>query len=392
MDGIEPHGRVGKRVVLHFPGFEPLDAGEHRERYRRTIGQTAELWGFSSDVGPLVADGAERHFDVESTGRGWTTRSRIHVLDHQWLVERLAGRSLAVRLWRGFLSAARVTLEGGALGYLRHAWRFWLFFIVPFLVTALALAASLAVATYPWWLGLPAWNYVVGLLLGWLLFRHLFLPWSARYHLLHLFSDWEMAVAVARLDDPALSSWLETCAARVRTALGEAADEYLITSHSMGSSVAVHVVGMLLEREPRLFEGKRVVFVTLGGAVLQCALLRSAAVLRSRVGLIARAAPVRWIEVQCMTDVVNFHRSRVASICGHADAPQPSLVFIHIKRLLSTERYRRIRRDLLRVHRQYVLAADRRAPFDFSLMTAGPLAASAFVQFTRDRLPDIDFV
>ena len=66
------------------------------------------------------------------------------------------------------------------------------------------------------------------------------------------------------------------------------------------------------------------------------------------------------------------------ALAGHGDAPQPPIVFIRLKHMLSPERYGRIKRDFLRVHRQYVLDADVRAPFDFTMMTAGPLPAASF--------------
>jgi hypothetical protein len=53
--------------------------------------------------------------------------------------------------------------------------------------------------------------------------------------------------------------------------------------------------------------------------------------------------------------------------------------------MLTKEHYRKIRRDFLRVHRQYVLGPDLRAAFDFTLMTAGPLPAAAFAHFTQER-------
>jgi hypothetical protein len=46
--------------------------------------------------------------------------------------------------------------------------------------------------------------------------------------------------------------------------------------------------------------------------------------------------------------------------------------------MMTREHYRKIRRDFLRVHRQYVLGPDRQASFDFTLMTAGPLSVSDF--------------
>lgn len=375
-----------RRVVLHFPGFEPLDAERHRTRYERAMQRTAELWGLDADVGTLQQEDRRAYFDIETSRPedAWRTSSRFFVFDHGAIVDHLGARPLVTRLAQGFRSAAAVVMEGGAFGYFRHAWRFGLFFIFPFLLIGLGMGISLALATYPLWLGLGLWQLPLGIALGYLFFAKLFIPWSDRFHTLHLFSDWEMAVAVSRLDNAIVNDWIEASAQAARQAFELPADEYVISSHSMGSSMAAQTIGLLLEREPELFAGKRVVFVTLGGATLQCALLRSASVLRARVGLIARAKNVTWLEVQCLTDVISFYKSSVTALTGHPDAPQPRLVFLRIKNMLFADRYKRIKLDFLRVHRQYVLASDRRSNFDFGLMTAGPLAAVTFKRFSGE--------
>lgn len=355
---------------------------------------TAKLWGLSAEVGALREDGHCPYFDIEATGGraskdgAWRTSSRFFVLDHDGIVSRLAQRPLLTRLGRGFRSAAVVVLEGGAFGYFRHAWRFGLFFVFPFLLVVLGLAISLALTTYPAWLGLSVWHYPLGIALGVAFFLKLFLPFSERYFTLHLFSDWEMAVAVARMDEAWIRDWVEASARAARPAFDEDADEYVITSHSMGSSMAVHTIGLLLEREPDLFAGKRVAFVTLGGAILQCGLLRSAKVLRSRVGTIARSRDLSFVEVQCLTDIISFYKSSVTALTGHADVPSPRLIFLRIRNMLEPERYRRIKRDFLRVHRQYVLGSDRRTNFDFGLMTAGPWPATFFADIAPGRSLD----
>lgn len=392
MPEILSSARVKTRVVLHFPGFEPLDAEKHRVRYERAMQKTAELWGLSAGIGPLRQDGGQPHFDIETSRPGdtWQTSTRFFVFDYAEIVDSLANRSLAKRLVEGFRSAAAVVVEGGAFGYFRHAWRFGLFFIFPFLLVGLAIAISLAPATYPLWLDLAPWHYPIGIALGLAFFIKLFVPWSERFHTLHLFSDWEMAVAVSRLDNPAINDWIEASARSARQAFAQEADEYVVSSHSMGSSMAAHTIGLLLEREPDLLNGKRVVFVTLGGATLQCALLRSASTLRARVGAIARAKPVLWLEVQCLTDIISFYKSSVTALTGNPDAPQPKLVFLRIRKMLSAERYRRIKLDFLRVHRQYVLASDLRSNFDFGLMTAGSFPAASFESFSVDRAPEAE--
>src|SRR5690606_8986451 len=137
-----------------------------------------------------------------------------------------------------------------------------------------------------------------------LAFFKAFLPLAEKLHTLHLFDDWKLAVSLARMDGPLANARLEQCVAAARSAFQEDADEYLITSHSMGSSVAAHTIGALLEREPQFFAGRRVVFAPLGGAICQCALLAPATQLRRRAGAIARCGEVFWLEVQCLTDAV----------------------------------------------------------------------------------------
>jgi hypothetical protein len=371
-------GHVKKRIVLHFPGFEPLDAVKHQARYNRSALKTAELQDFEVQVGPVQIDGPSRYFDVDSQGDDWRTLSRVYVFDHDDIVRNLNSRPTLQRIAGGFLSAARVVWEGAALSYFRHAWRFGLFFVFPFLLVAIGIALSLLIGTAPYWLALESSLLVLSAIVAYVFFFKLFLPWSDRWHTLHLFSDWELAVAVARMEKPYLAQWVEYNLASARAALSEPADEYVISSHSMGSSIATQVIGALVEREPDLFAGKRVVFVTLGGAILQCALLRSAEVLRARVGAIARVKEIFWFDVQCLTDAINFYRCPVVALAGHRDAPQPPIVYIRLKHLLSADRYRRIKRDFLRVHRQYVLDADVPASFDFTLMTAGPQPAASF--------------
>jgi hypothetical protein len=373
--------------VLHFPGFEPLDAELHHARYQRAAIQSAKTWGLDLHVGALCPQTSSAHFDVSCLSGGNRTDTRFHVFDHGSLVAALTGRPLLTRILSGYRSAGRVILAGGLTGYFTHAWRFGLFFIFPFLLVALSILAALAIASLPLTLGINGWNTLWSLPLAFVFVRYAARPFAARLHTLHLFADWELAIAMASLDRPDVDRWLAACVADVRQALKDDADEYVITSHSMGSSIAAQVVGRLLEEHPAIFDGKRVVFATLGSAILQCALLRPASRLRERVGRIARMPQVFWLDVQCLTDCVNFYKCRVVSLAGHPDAPQAKIAFIRVKNMLSGTRYKRIRHDVLRVHRQYVLDSEKRSNFDFTLMTAGPLPAARFAGFSPNDLP-----
>jgi hypothetical protein len=363
------------RVVLHFPGFEPLDSRDHYARYKRSAEQSGRTWGLQLAVDQLVQDERLAWFDVFCQDGSHRTRSRIYIFDHFPLVAALTRKPIWKQILAGYISVARVAWEGGMMSYFRHAWRFGLFFLFPFLLMTSLAAVCALTALLPALLSLEPLNYAWSFPGALALLKFVLPPVLTRFHTLHLFADWTLAVSIARLDDPEVNGWLESCRENARDAMKEVADEYVISSHSMGSAIAAYVIGTLLSKDPDLFKAKRVAFVTLGGAILQCALMKSATTLRTCVGRIARAEDVFWLEVQCLTDSIHFYKSRVVSLAGYPDAKQASIKFIRVKQLVSTERYRRIKRDFLRVHRQYVLGSDRRSNFDFAVMTAGPLPA-----------------
>ncbi|WP_245423206.1 hypothetical protein [Neorhizobium alkalisoli] len=104
---------VKTRVVLHFPGFEPLNSREHHARYRRSAAQSAQTWGLQLAVGELVQHESFTWFDVFCQDGLHGTRSRIYMLDHFSLVAALTNKSLWKQILSGYISAARVVWEGG---------------------------------------------------------------------------------------------------------------------------------------------------------------------------------------------------------------------------------------------------------------------------------------
>jgi hypothetical protein len=377
---------IQSRIVLHFPGFEPLDAEAHRQRYRRSAQQAGGVWQARFDVGELILDGEGAHFGVDAEGEGWAAQSQIHVFDHNALISAMRAEPLWVQIAKGFQAGFDVVRQGGAWGYFRHAWRFGLFFLFPYLFLAAGMALGVNIAAIPSVLELSFVWFLLSVPVGFLVFRYGVIPFSNRYHVLHLLADWRLAVAVAE-NRAVVAALVDQAADQAMTALQHPVDEILVTSHSMGASFAISVIARLLEKAPAILDGRRIVFVTLGGAALQCSLLSSATVLRRRVGALARHPTVHWFDIQCLTDPIHLYKCHTVALSGHKDAPQPKLVFIRFKHALSVERYEKNRRDFLRMHRQYVLGPDQRSGFDFTLMTAGPLPAQSFEALESSKAP-----
>lgn len=370
---------ISRRLVLHFPGFEPLDAKQHKDRYERSAAQAGRVWGIDWRLGVLSQGAGAARFTVDATHEGTAIRSEIVVFDHNDMISELQASSLPRRLVSGFAAAGAVVAEGGAYRFLRHAWRFGLFFLFPYFFMLMGFGSAVMIAGLPLLGGMSPFWLGVSLPVALLFIGAVFLPLSARLHVLHLFADWRLAVAVAH-NTPMVEAWIDQRAGQVIDIVSaDSSDEVLVTSHSMGASLAISVMARALELRPHLLDGRTVVFVTLGGAALQCGFLSSAKVLRQRVGLLAHHAAIRWIDVQCLTDPIHLYKCNTVALCGHADAPQPRIMTIRFKHALSEERYARNKLNFLRMHRQYVLGPDRRSDFDFTMLTAGPYPAESMV-------------
>lgn len=380
--------KVSSRLVFYFPGFDPLDAAAHHRRYQRSAAQSAKTFGLDFTVGDVVATEAGHRVDIAAVHGADTTQTALYIHDHNTLISQLRAASLWKQIALGFQAGAGIIREGGALAYFRHAWRFGLFFLFPFLLIALGIAGAALIAALPLLLGVSALFCLLTVPLGYFFFVKGVIPFSERFHTLHLFADWRFALAVGR-DEPIARDWIEAVAAKVLLALQQPSQEVLFVSHSMGASLALAVAGRVLELKPDAFDGRSVSFVTLGGAALQCGLLSSASRLRQSSGVMARHEDVNWFDIQCLTDPIHLYKCHTAKLMGHGDASQPKIVPIRFKHSMSEERYQKNRRNFLRMHRQYVLGSDRKSGFDFTLLTAGPLPAASFAELRSDKPPEI---
>ena len=188
---------IQSRIVLHFPGFEPLDAEAHHQRYKRSAAQASAVWNAGFEVGELACDRRGAHFPVDADVAGWNTSAKIHVFDHNTLITTMRTEPVWTQIGRGFRAGWDVVVQGGAWAYFRNAWRFGLFFLFPYLFLAAGLALGVNIAAVPTALELSAWWFVLSVPLGYLVFRYGVIRSSDRYHVLHLLADWRLAVAVA---------------------------------------------------------------------------------------------------------------------------------------------------------------------------------------------------
>lgn len=376
-----------KRSVVHFPGFEGLDAKAHLKRYKWSARRSGKTYGLHVQVGDLVEDRDTQKFGVQSTGPNWSVSSTFHLLDGHNRFRSLAEDPPVKRLLRGLVAAWGGLLQGGLFQYFRISWRFGLFALYPVLIALLGLGTVGAVALLPAWFDLSALHFAWSVSLALALFLLVLVPIFQRLYILTLFDGIHETVMLAKLVDSSMHENLARCQQALAAILEEPADEYLMTTHSRGGTIAILVLGEMLKRNPALLAGKQFSLITLGGSGLHVALLNSAVALRDHYRTILSCPDVFWIDYQCLADPINFYHSRPARDLGLTGVREPYLVRIRVKDMVSRKSYRKMRFDFLRIHRQFVLGSDNRTRFDFTLLTSGPFAAKDFLQFPATGVP-----
>lgn len=389
MDQHNIDATIKIRRVIHFSGFEPLGFSEHHGRYERALAKSAATFGFAAKVGPIVWQENAPSFEVEASGPNWRTQTTVTILDHCSIVQQKLGRPLWLSLCAGFHSAFLVIIYGGLFGYLKTAWRFAAFFLFPFLLLLAGLVISLGIGVLPYWFGPPFWLFVISLPLAFVFLGRLFLPFAKRFHTLLLAADWDVTMDLVTGRNRQLNELIERFSESLENALAPVADEYVISSHSMGSAMMIEALGTILMSNPAALSGKTIVICSMGGGGLQCTLLKPARIMRQKALLILNNPNVRWMDVQCLTDVANFYKTGFCAANKFKSSADTQLILIRVKSMVSKATYRRIKNDLLRVHRQFVLGSEQRSPFDFGLLTAGPFPAIRFTRFINGKLPPL---
>jgi hypothetical protein len=178
----------------------------------------------------------------------------------------------------------------------------------------------------------------------------------------------------------------------VAAARADAVDEIVLLGHSGGGALAPAIMARALELDPELGRrGPSVVLLTLGSIMPGVALYTKAKRIRDFIGRIAREPSVRWIDCQSRKDPMNvWDFDPVEGVGVHVGQQRhnPIVWAVRFRDMVSPEYYRRIRANFFRLHYQFIMAGDRRAPYDYFMLVCGPLPIADWATRRAEVLAD----
>jgi hypothetical protein len=374
---------VRNRHVFYVEGYDPQGAEGYYRLFRREWARFRKLWPLKTRLGDLKLDSTDiAHWTIETSGPYWQVSTYYEFLR----LEEFIGGNMAQPLGRQLFRAARWMvgdlLSGTLARTFRASWWFavhllysqtmiilWLALVVAAGVIAGVLLSSLAGMS-------PTAAAMIGAAVA-LLLLVASRPVAERSFALQIANCWPYVREFARGKQSGYSRSIALLAERVvAAARANEADEILIVGHSAGGGIAPVVVARAYEIDPELgLHGPTIVLLTLGSLLPAFALDREAQWLRGIIRKLVLEPSLLWVDCQSRKDWMNFwHFDLFGEIGVDRNKVRCDLRHwqVRFRDMLSEDTYARLQWNLFRMHYQFIMANDKRAPYDYFMLVCGP--------------------
>jgi hypothetical protein len=382
---------IRRRHVFYVEGYDPQGAEGYYKLFERSWKRFLTIWPLTSKLGALEIESQEfAHWNIEAAGPNWQVATRYEFLRQEHIIRANMAEPMTRQIPRALGWALDYLVSGALLRVFRASWEF-----------GVVLMSFQAMIT--WWLLLSAGG---GWLIGDLAARYLGLPGVAallvgvagafaifallrllanRWFAIQINSHWPYLCEFARGEPSCFDRPIDACVERlIAAARANAVDEIVVVGHSGGGALAPVVLARALERDPELGRrGPPIVLLTLGSIMPGAALHPKAVQLRTVVARLAVEPSISWIDCQSRKDVMNFWDFDPVEGIGVAAGParcNPLVWKLRFREMLSPEFYKRLRLNFFRMHYQFIMANDRRAPYDYFMLMCGPLPVAAWAR------------
>lgn len=375
---------IRKRHVIYVEGYDPQGAEGYYGLFQRSLKRFLTIWPLRVQVSGLAIDSDDfAHWDIEAAGPNWQVSTRYDFLRQEQMIRANMAQPMWRQVPRALRWAASYLLTGTLFRVFRADYRYGLALVhfQMLLIYWLGLSALggwfAAVAATRMLAAPDALGAAVGALAAAGCFA-LLRPIADRWFVVQINSHWPFLVEFGRGEPSCFDRPIEAGARRlVEIARAGAVDEILVVGHSGGGVTAPAVVARALELDPDVGRrGPRLVLLTPGSLMPGIGLHGSAVKVRAIIERIAIEPSLLWIDVQARKDALNFFGFDPVSGLGidvGARRCNPLIWRVRFRDMLAPEFYGRLRFNLFRMHYQFIMANDRRAPYDYLMLVMGPV-------------------
>ena len=390
---------IRRRHVIYVEGYDPQGAEGYYDMFQRSWKRFLKIWPLKSKIGALEIDSEFlAHWDIEAAAPNWQVHTRYEFLRQEQFIRANMAEPMTRQVRRALCWAVDYSFSGAMWRVFRASWQYWLalaHFQMMMLYWLLLSAAGGALFGYllAQFLSVPTiLSVLIGAAAAVGCFK-LLRPLADKWFVVQINSHWPYLCEFARGEPSCFDAAINAGAERLTAvARANAVDEILVIGHSGGGVTAPALLARALELDPAVGKyGPRVVLMTLGSIMPGAAVHPKAKKLRAIIERIAVEPSILWIDAQSNKDILNFENfDPVAGIGIDAGARRcnPLIWQVRFRDMLGEAFYKSLRLNFFRLHYQFIMANDMRAPYDYFMLVCGPATPSEWAKRQRELLAE----
>ena len=386
---------VKSRAVFFVGGFDPKSPPAFYHRMDRENGRFERLWGTKVSRQSLENQyddivGAQFEASNLDEGPDWQTSTDFHYLSIDDIVLRDFSLPLYQRLWRYLVSFGDYTITTTGMKFFWHAWRFSMYALYPMVMLVASLLLSLIAYSWAATSDSPYGDYfAIAAFIACFAFCYQFA--LKRGHVLHLMDLWSFSTEYQYRRRPDMDAKLDRLADMIFDAAAcEKYDEILAIGHSTGGALILDAASRVAQRHPEYADhSAKVTVLTIGSTALKIGLHPFAGWFRAGLKNLFSTTETQWVEIQCVTDIINFHGTNPAKVMGIYDDMKSKIHVgnIRIKEMVNRDVYERMKNNYFRIHYQFVYGNTKKYGYDFPAICFGPVTLRERLQLDHEPSP-----
>lgn len=364
--------KVRRRLVLYLSGFDPRGVRYYHQLYRAEAEKQAAVSGYDIEVRKRerIADHLIR-WDVRSQIGGQITETEYLYCEWDDIVRQFWVKQPAKLAWVTLTASWRALRSGVFAKTFQWSWPAGVTATMPALAILFLLlfGLGLSIAGY---LAVGIVGLIGGLAVGfgllWLAYRleqKFNLTWVGRILSFHEREEQSRTHALDRRRDQ--------FGMVLRERLNQGGvDEILVVGHSYGAALAIAIAARALDDMPE--EAPPLSLLTLGQTIMWLAWLPEAQAMRDEIAAVAESDGVDWIDISAPPDGACFALVDPYTAIGdrNTERTNPKLLNAKFHEITPAAEFDKSSRNWMRLHFQYIMAAAKRADYDYFAITAGP--------------------
>ena len=372
---------IGRRHVFHIGGYDPITPEQQLERFRRSLSAFKKTWNVSSQISALLdSSDVSASWQSQAWGPNWRTDTTFEMLRWDDLVVRESQRGMLSRLYDSALALFDFAVTGTWFRYIGANWKYAGFFIFPYVSVALMglVGAGLAYAATRLSGLTGASAAIAGIFVALVVFFGLMHWLGPRRRINHALDDNIFSSRLLHGQRPEMEQRIDDFARRILERVRKAdVDEILVVAHSLGAAMALAAIARSLRQDPQFSKHRPpLCILTVGATIPKFSLHPKGDRFRQATRTVADEMSIRWVEYQARDDVISFYRFDPVTLrrVGREEFDgRPNIRRVQIHSMMDPASFRRHRFNFMRLHYQFLMGNAQRAPYDYCMITCGPL-------------------